>query len=147
MNATRLFASAVAALSLLACSRAFAEAPDTSKLYSVQAEATPSVKAGDQGKVTITFKTEAGAHISDEAPLKIVLSGKNVTPAKATLHYQDSLAQKTAAQSYPDPRFEVPFTTQAKGQGEVDAKMTFFVCSANLCARHEQTVALPVTVK
>jgi hypothetical protein len=147
MNATRLFASAVAALSLLACSRAFADAPDQTKLYSVTAEATPSLKAGDQGSVTIVFKTDPSAHISDEAPLKIALSGKNVTLTKTTLRYQDSVTKKSAAKAYPDPRFEVPFTAQAKGPAEVDAKMTFFVCSANLCSRHEQLVTLPVTVK
>lgn len=136
-----------AALSLFACSLAFAAEPDVSQLYTVKAEATPQVASGAKGTVTISFTTAKDAHISDEAPLKITLAGKNVTPEKATLRYQDSLAKKTAEKAYPDPRFEVPFTAQAKGQGEIDAKMTFFVCSASLCSRQQKTVTLPVTVK
>lgn len=146
MNAPRLLATSAVAFSLLLSARAIAGEPDLTHLYSVQAEATPSVQAGAKGSVTLTIQTVGDAHISDEAPLKIVLTGKNVTPEKATLRYQDSLAKKTAAKAYPDPRFEVPFTAQAPGKGEVDAKMTFFVCSANLCSRQQKTVTLPVTV-
>lgn len=146
MTATRLFAATVFALSVVAAP-ALADGPDLTQLYSVQAEATPSVQAGAQGTLHIAIETKGDAHISDEAPLKITLTGKNLAPQKATLRYQDSVAKKTAAKAYPDPRFEVPFTAQAKGQGELSAKMTFFVCSKDLCSRQQKTVTLPVTVK
>jgi hypothetical protein len=146
---TRLLAASVAVLSLAAAGSALAgDGPDISKLYSVATQATPSaVPAGGKGTVEIRFHTEPAAHISDEAPLKIVLTGKNLQVAKQTLRYQDSVAKKTADKAYPDPRFEIPFTAQARGEGSVDAKMTFFVCSADLCSRQQKTVTIPVTVK
>lgn len=146
---SRLFAASVAVLSLVSVGTAFAEdGPDVSKMYSVSAQANPSsVSAGGKGTLVISFKTDPDAHISDEAPLKIQLAGKNVAVEKQTLHYQDSVAKKTAEKAYPDPRFEVPFTAQAKGDGAVDAKMTFFVCSKEICSRQQKTVSIPVTVK
>lgn len=147
MNASRLFAASLAVLSLIA-SQAIAGEPDMNQLYSVTAEVQPAqLAAGAKGTLVIAFKTAASAHISDEAPLKIALSGKNVAVDKAVLRYQDSVAKKTAAKAYPDPRFEIPFTAQGKGLAEVDAKMTFFVCSADLCSRQQKNVTVPVTVK
>jgi hypothetical protein len=132
---------------LAAC--AFAADPDVSKAFSVNTDGTTQkVAAGQQGTLKITFHTEKDAHISNEAPLKITLAGKNLTPSKATLRYSDSLAKTPeAGKQFPDPRFEVPFTAMAKGQGTIDAKMSFFVCTEQLCSRQEKTVSIPVEVQ
>src|SRR4051794_14408375 len=139
-------ASALLAVSALA----FADEPvDVSSKFSVKTDgSTQKVAAGKQGTLKITFHTEQDAHISNEAPLTIKLSGKDLTPGKATLHYADSLAKPNeGGKQYPDPRFEVPFTVQTKGQGSVDAQMSFFVCTEKVCARQTRTVSLPVEVQ
>ena len=133
-------------VALTAC--ALASADDAAKVFSVSTDGTTQkVAAGKQGTLVIAFHTDQAAHISNEAPLKISLSGKNLSPAKPVLHYADSVAKPDPSKQYPDPRFEVPFTATAKGQGTIDAKMTFFVCTEQLCSRHQQTISVPVEVE
>lgn len=105
-----------------------------------------SLKAGQAGTFVLSIRTVPGAHVSDEAPMKLTLTGTGgVQPAKATLGRTD--AKAVAKGSGPaDPRFEVPLVASAKGQGAVEAKLTFFVCTDTLCSRQQKTVSVPVTV-
>lgn len=137
-----------AIIALAACHSAVAaEEIDVSTLYEVSTEGSSRhVKPGETGKLVIAIQTRPGAHISEEAPLKIELSGSNVTPGKTTLSRADSVAQKPAGQQFVDPRFEVPFTTREAGKGQLDARMTFFVCTDKICARQQKNVSVPVEI-
>lgn len=139
----------LSALILLACTanvRAEDDV-DVSKLYEITTEGTSkTLEAGKPGTFVFSVKTVDGAYISDEAPLRIELSGKNVKPEKARLTYADSLTRKEGAKPPPDPRFEVPITADGKGKGTVDAKATLFICTAKLCVRQQRTVSVPVEV-
>src|SRR5437899_12489235 len=98
---------------------------DASTMYEVKTGAA-AVKAGAKGKATIEIVPKAGAHVSDQAPLKIELTGKQVSVEKAKLTYADSVSKKQPGQEYAAPKFEVPFSAAAApGKGELDAKMTF----------------------
>ncbi|MFZ5469285.1 MAG: hypothetical protein ACOZIN_07590 [Myxococcota bacterium] len=120
---------------------------DPSTLYDIStAGSSQKVKAGEKGKVVIEIRSKAGAHVSDEAPLKIELFGKEVTPEKQKLTIKDSVAKKQEGQAYADPRFEVPFTTSTAAKGSVDAKMTFFICTDKVCARQQKSISVPVEV-
>src|SRR5437899_1573595 len=103
MKLNLIFAAAVALGSL--CAQAD---DDPSTMYEVKGAAAP-VKAGAKGVATIEILPKAGAHVSDQAPLKIELTGKLVSALKAKLAYADSVAKKDAGQEYPAPTFEVPF--------------------------------------
>lgn len=142
------FTSVAAVLAVLAGSApALAEDVDPSSLYEVTTEGTSAqVKAGEKGVFVLTIKTKPGAHVSEEAPLKLEVKGTQVTPAKEKLGREDSVAKKAAGQEFVDPRFEVPFTTTAAGKGSVDAKVLFFICTEKICARQQKTVSLPVEV-
>jgi len=70
-----------------------------------------------------------------------------VSPEKTQLVYGDSVRKPSASVKYPDPRFEVPLAVQGKGAGTVEAKMTFFVCTEQLCLRQQKTLSVPVTVE
>jgi hypothetical protein len=122
---------------------------DPATLYEVSTEGTSAqVKAGGQGTFVLAIKSKAGAHVSDEAPLKLELSGKQVTPAQKTLTREQSVAKKAPGQAFVDPRFEVPFTAAAAaGKGTVDATLTFFICTEKICARQKKTLSLPVEVQ
>lgn len=122
--------------------------PDTASLYEVSTEGTStSVKAGEKGKVVIAIHTKNGAHVSDEAPLRIELSAKNSKLDKEKVTLADSLTKKTADEkNTPDPRFEVGFSAGAKGKTTVEARMTFFICSETLCSRQIKNLTLPVEV-
>jgi hypothetical protein len=94
----------------------------------------------------LSIKSKSGAHVSDEAPLKLELKGTQLTPAQEKLALKDSVAKKAEGQQYADPRFEVPFKATAAGKGALDAKLTFFICSEKLCARQQKTFSIPVAV-
>lgn len=122
---------------------------DPTSLYEVSTEGTSAkVKAGEKGVFVLSIKSKAGAHVSDEAPLKLQVKGTQLTPAKEQLTREDSVSKKAEGQAFTDPRFEVPFTAAAAaGKGTVDAKLTFFICTEKICARQQKTFSLPVEVQ
>jgi len=134
---------------VLVASLALAAEVDPTTLYKVTTEGTTSkVAPGKKGTLILEIQSLKGAHVSDEAPLRIQLSGTGVvTPEKTQLVYGDSMRKPSASMKYPDPRFEVPLATQGKGPGTVEAKMTFFVCTEQLCLRQQKTLSVPVTVE
>jgi hypothetical protein len=121
---------------------------DVASLYEVSTEgSTPSFKAGQKGKLVIELRTKGGAHIKGETPMKIELTGKDVTPEKTTLGYKDSVSKKSAGKEFPDPKFEVALSGATPARAQVDAKLTFFVCTDKLCSKQSKTLALPVEVQ
>jgi cytochrome c biogenesis DsbD-like protein len=139
--------AALAALTLV-------QDPDVTKLYQVTTDgSTARVAAGQKGKLVLSIKLVKEAHVSDEAPLKITLTGAGgAAPEKATLTYADQISKKAAGEKYANPVvFEVPFTVDASakagaGDAAVKAKMTFFVCTEQICSRQQKEVSLPVQV-
>jgi len=142
---------------------AAAQAPDVTKLYQVTTDgSTTKLGAGEKGKLVLSIKLSESAHVSDEAPLKIALTGTNgAVPEKTSLLYADQVSKKPEGQKYANPVvFEVPFTVglpqgdKPARAGEkappisatVDAKMTFFVCTDQICSRQQKQVSLPVQV-
>ncbi|MEN9797059.1 MAG: hypothetical protein RL653_755 [Pseudomonadota bacterium] len=130
----------LALVTTLACTGALAAGTDVGSLYELSAAGTPArVKAGSKGTFKLEIRPRGDAHISEEAPLKVELAGKNLKLAK------DKLARADAA-TPSAPRFEVPFTAEAAGAGAVEVKATFFVCTANLCERQQKVLSVPVAV-
>ena len=118
---------------------ALAQAPDPSSLYDMSTDgSTASVKAGEKGKLVLEIRTKDGSHVSEEAPMKIELSGKGVALEKQQLTLSDAVTKT--------PRFEVPFSTKEKGKSQVDAKLTFFICTEKVCARQQKTLTVAVDV-
>ncbi len=123
------------------------EGPDPASLYEVKTEvASPRVTAGEKARLLISIVAKQGAHVSDEAPLRLDLSGTNATPEKTRLTLVDSLEKPTAGQKYPNPRFEAVYTTASPGEGTLDANLTFFICTDTLCARQVKKLSVPLTV-
>ncbi|HZJ55337.1 MAG TPA: hypothetical protein VFD38_14450 [Myxococcaceae bacterium] len=134
---------------VLLASLALAVEVDPTTLYRVTTEGTTAkVAPGKKGTLILEIQSLKGAHVSDEAPLRIQLSGTGaVAPEKTQLVYGDSVRKPSGSVKYPDPRFEVPLAAQGKGPGTVEAKMTFFVCTEQLCLRQQKTLSVPVTVE
>jgi len=122
---------------------------DPTTLYKLSTEGTTAkVPAGKKGTFVLEIQSLKGAHVSDEAPLKIQLSGTGqVTPEKTQLVYGDSVRKPSATAKYPDPRFEVPLAATGKGAGTVEAKVTFFICTADACLRQQKALSVPVAVE
>lgn len=144
----KLVRSALLVLSTLAGATAFAADPDPASLYTLSTSVTPStLKPGEKGTFVLAIQSKSGAHVSQEAPLKLELKGKNVGVEKSKLVMADSVVKPAAGQQYADPKFEVPVLAEAAGQGSVDAKLTFFICTDTICARQQKTLSVPVEVK
>lgn len=123
------------------------QTPDVSGLYELTTEgSTLKVKAGEKGKLVLDIRAKSGAHISDEAPLKIELKSTGAKTEKDKLTYKDSIGVKKDGVEYPDPHFEVPFVSDKPGKASIEAKMKFFVCTDKVCAPQTKTVTLPVDV-
>lgn len=106
---------------------------------------TTSLKPGEKGTFVIAFSLGEGAHVSEDAPLKISLSGEKVTFEKPLLTLADSVAKKQGGEPYPAPRFEVGFVPAA-GAKSVEATLSFYVCTATQCVRQTRTVSVPLEV-
>ena len=129
-----------AALASLGAVCADAAEPDAASLYELSAAGTPArVKAGGKGTFTLEIRPRGEAHVSEEAPLKVELTGKNVKLARDKLVRADAVSPRS-------PRFEVPFTGESAGAGSVEVKATFFICTENLCARQQKVLSVPVAV-
>ncbi|MGA9523385.1 MAG: hypothetical protein WBV82_18095 [Myxococcaceae bacterium] len=138
----------LAALALVACTRAQAGEVDPASLYVVSTEqSTKTLKPGEQGRYVVSISTKGNAYVSDEAPLKLELSGKNLTVEKSKLTLKDSVAKADEEKKHRNPRFEVPVIAGAAGQGAVEGKLTFFVCTEKICSRQQRDVSVPVEVK
>ncbi|CAM4283301.1 protein-disulfide reductase DsbD family protein [Corallococcus soli] len=148
MPSPRRFPHLATLLLTLVSAPVLAQDVDPATLYEVTTEGTSTqVKAGGQGTFVLAIKSKAGAHVSDEAPLKLELKGTQLTPAQKTLTLEQSVAKKAQGQQYVDPRFEVPFTAATAGKGTLDATLTFFICTEKICARQKKTFSLPVEVQ
>lgn len=122
-------------------------AEDMAHLYEVTTQgSSEKLKAGEQGKFVLEIKTKDGAYVSEEAPLKLAVTGQKVKPGKDKLTMADSVAKKSADQKHANPKFEVPVTGEAQGKGAVDAKLTFFLCTEKSCLRQQKNVSVPVEV-
>jgi len=114
---------------------------DPASLYELSAAGTPArLKAGKAGTLVLEIKPRGEAHVSEESPLAVELSGKNVKLGKEKLSRSDATAPRS-------PRFEVPMTAEQPGQGGVEVRATFFICTENLCPRQKKQLSIPVTVE
>lgn len=120
---------------------------DVSGLYELSSSVSAAkVKVGEKTQWVIEIKVKPSAHVSNEAPLKIEVSSKGMTPDKTKLTLADSTAKKKPGQEYVEPRFEIPFKADQPGKTTVDAKMTFFICTDKVCARQQKELSVPVEV-
>lgn len=130
-----------------ACATAWAQ-DEGASLYELSTQgSTAKLKAGEKGIFVLQITPKQGAHVSDEAPLKVELSGRNVKLEKTKLSRADSVSKKAEGQQYVAPRFEVPVIGETAGKGSVDAKLTFFICTDKICSRQQKTLSVPVEVQ
>ncbi|HEY3449130.1 MAG TPA: hypothetical protein VGK67_22425 [Myxococcales bacterium] len=131
---------AVVAVVLLgsACARAGGK---TDGLFTVESKGPGKVATGEKGTAEIQIKVKPDGHISDEAPLKAKVAGKNVQPSKEKLSKSDATYKDGGA------TLAVPFTATEKGAGSLDADLSFYMCSKEICEKQERKVSIPVTVQ
>lgn len=114
------------------------------KSYRVDTQGTTqAVSRGATGKLVLSIVPLEGTHVHPQAPLKIVLSGS----AGLKLE-RDALARKDAVDPKAEgARFEIPFTALTAGAQEARAKIEFYLCSDDWCARQTRDVSVKIDVK
>ena len=87
------------ALLVFAAPTARAADPDPASLYVVTTEgSSTALKVGQSGVFVLSIRTVAGAHISEDAPMRLTLSGSaGLTPGKSLLSRSDAKALPKAA--------------------------------------------------
>ncbi len=134
------------ALALFSCTTSVQAEVDVATLYDVlTAESTKRIGVSDEGHVVIAIRTRDGAHVSDEAPLKIDLTSSKLKLTKSTVVLADSVSS-AESKSQAGPKFDIPFRANATGKATVEVKMSFFICTEKLCAKQAKTLSIPVEV-
>ena len=113
----------------------------TDNLFSLETKGPGKVAAGEKGSAEIVIKVKPEGHISDEAPLKAKVAGKNVQVAKEKLAKSDAVYKDGGAS------LALPFTATEKGDGTIDADLSFYMCSKEICEKQERKVSIAVTVQ
>lgn len=132
----------VAVCSVPSLAEAAGPKQDPSRLYDISFSATPKVKPGGQGTVEVRITPKHGAEVHSEAPVRLVLEAPtSLELQKTKLGRPDLKMQGTEA------TFEVPFSTSAAGPAEIDAQLSFFICTDQICARQQRSAKLPVSVE
>lgn len=132
-----------------ACSPVLAQPPsvDPATLYTLSTQGSSAqLKAGEKGLFVLSIQAKKGAHVSEEAPLHLTVSGEGVSVPQQELGAKDSVVQQKAGGPHVDPRFEIPVQATRAGAGHVEAKLTFFICTEKLCARQQKTLRTPIEV-
>jgi hypothetical protein len=146
----RVFVVLASVLVLAACSEKSEKAASPAldidnpkSLYRVETKAPARVKAGERGTLTLAVQPREGAKVKPETPFKTKLSATApVELAKTELGYQDHARVEGNG-----PVFEVPFDAKDAGAGNIEADMTFFVCTDEACVRTTEQLQVPVTVQ
>ena len=145
LTAATTLAAALCGLSALsAAAEDRAGAPSGADYYTLdQTQGTIKVKVGATGTAHLTVTPKAGAHVSPEAPITVLLSGGPALDLpKAKLVRGDS--KPNAAQGID---LDLPFTAKAAGKDELKANFTFYICHADLCERQQKTLSFLVSIE
>jgi hypothetical protein len=133
---SRTLGIAVASLLLAGAARA-----DEVRKYELKIPAA-TAKAGAKSKASLQIAVAPGSHVSDEAPLKIVLKSTSLKLEKEKLTQADVADGKGSS-----PRFDIPFTADKAGAQTIEGDATFIVCTKELCEREQEHVSIPVNVQ
>lgn len=122
---------------------ALAEDPidEAARLYEVEISATPKLSTGAAGQVVVRIEPKPGAEIHKTAPISLTLEGQGVQTAKKKLGRAELTMEGENAS------FTVPFTGETPGPASIDAQLTFYVCTDNVCARQQRQATLPITIE
>src|SRR5262249_22251476 len=122
-----------------------ADEGDLTSRYDVSTQGSSTrVKAGQEGKMVVSIRVKGDAHLSEEAPLRLALAGKDLTWKKASLGRED--VKPTGSGEKGVTRFEAIFVPGAVKKATAEASLTFFLCTQNLCARQQKDLTLPIDV-
>jgi hypothetical protein len=128
----------------LGCSAKAEDKKPEEKPYTLASVAEPSpIATGKPCAYQLSIAPKAPWVLKTETPLKVKLSASSgLTLAKSTLTWDDVVDAKSVAKAV-----KTGCQAKAAGQHKVDADLTFFLCTEEICQRYVDKVALPVQVQ
>jgi hypothetical protein len=100
------------------------------------------IKVNENGTFSLIIKAKPGLKIHPDAPLEVKFKpAKGLAPAKAKLTRKDVVDEKSKT-----PELKVALKATEAGKRELEAKVSFFLCTDEWCQRMKDTVQVAVNV-
>lgn len=147
---SRLVTGSFFALSLTLSISAFAEdnpAPEksapTKDDYKLDASGSSSrLKVNEDGLFSLSITPVEGLKVHPDAPLEVKLkTSQGLTSTKKKLGRKDALDAKSLA-----PTLQTAIRGESAGKKEIEAEISFFLCSKTWCQRMTDKMVVDVTI-
>ena len=112
-------------------------AEDTSSLYDLVYKVDGDVAAGKAGACALTITPKGKQTLKTSTPFKAMVKGSDgVAVSKDKYTAKDFVDEKTPAKT-----IKTEFTASKAGEGTVNADLTFFLCTDEVCKRYKAAAA------
>ena len=116
---------------------------DSAELYDLTYAVKGDVASGKAGACALTITPKGKQTLKTTTPFKAMIKGsEGVTPAKEKYTAKDFVDEKTASKT-----IETEFTPAKAGAGTVNANLTFFLCTDEICKRYKADAACDFKAK
>lgn len=103
---------------------------------------TTTLKVGGEGSFSLVIHPKAGKKVHPDAPLEVVFKVVPAAkPAKGKLSRSDVVDKAATA-----PELRTALRGVSKGSFNLEASVSFFICTDDWCQRMTDKVTVPVTV-
>ena len=112
-------------------------AEDTSELYDLVYQVEGNVASGKAGACSLTITPKGKQTLKTNTPFKAMVKGSDgVAVSKDKYTAKDFVDEKTPAKT-----IKTEFTPSKAGEGSVNADLTFFLCTDEICKRYKAAAA------
>ena len=110
---------------------------DNAALYDLTYAVTGDITSGKTATCALTITPKGKQTLKTNTPFKAMVKGSDgVTPAKEKYTAKDFVDEKT-----PQKTIQTEFTASKAGEGSVNANLTFFLCTDEICKRYKADAA------
>ena len=118
------------------------------KIYTVSHAFTPTVlKSNTRATWTLHITPKPGYAIKASTPLTCTLTATQHVHLEKVKYTQKDLQDDEADTSHHTKKIVIILETQEKGTATLEARLTFFVCNASLCAQQHETITAVARVR
>jgi hypothetical protein len=100
-----------------------------------------TVKAGQKTSLSLSIVPRTGHRLLAGGPVLVRLTGEGLKPLKPALAREDAVDPRADV-----PRFELPITAEKKGEAQLHAAVTFWICRGDRCRPVETTASWTLAV-
>jgi hypothetical protein len=117
------------------------EEPPNESSFDLSASVAGPYHIGEKSRFAIVLLPRGDYHINQQFPTSVTIT------APKTLSIEKTQLVKTDASEFTEQRakFDIPFSSSEKGEHQLDARVSFAVCTSKTCVPFQKN--LTVTVK